>query len=116
MKVLLTNQAEYTLSEEKCTPIPIDMLFNLTKQDDNNAVVNTPAEVLPEYVLFKSAKDFRKNWHTIMDRADTSKPALVTGSGNIFIALVEPTHAIASDTKANKEDNATANSKENTQK
>lgn len=116
MKVLLTNQAEYTLSEEKCTPIPIDMLFNLTKQDSNDVVVDKPAEILPEYVLFKTTKDFRKNWHTIMDRVDKSKPALVTASGNIFIALEEPKHKIASDAQANKDNNATANPQEDTQK
>lgn len=102
MKVILVNEAEYELNEEKMQK----MSFDTFKLVTDNSFANSNEATFPKVRVFKNMGEFNRIVNDKeIETFDTSKEILLSPKGNIFIFLKDNT-----DATTNTEENTTEQS------
>lgn len=99
MKVILVNEAEYELNDEKMQK----MSFDTFKLVTDNSFANQNASSFQKVRVFKNMGEFNRIVNDKeMETFDTTKEVLLSPKGNIFMFLKESV-----DAAANTEENTT---------
>lgn len=115
MKVNLIKEANYELNENKSSKIPFDTFIKMcgaTTSDNSNITAE-----LPDARIFASIEEFKALPSNVVDKFDTTKDVYVLSNGNfcVFLKGESNTVDVKSVTPKQVVNNATTNTKKNTE-